>query len=355
MSDDLSLTANNRSISGWDAVRVTRGIERCPNDFDIEMTELFPGEASALVVQPGDACQVAIGGDLVITGYVDRVRPSIGASSHSIQITGRGKCQDLVDCAAEWPNGQISGSSALQIAQKLAQPYGISVSATSADVGPPIPQFNLIQGETPFEIIERICRYRGLLAYELPDGSLFLTQVGTATAASGFTEGVNVETAGICYAMDGRFSEYQALLQSMEALGDVGNGGNLFGVAKDPGVPRHRRMVIITESGGGGRDVCIQRANWEAARRAGRANQLVVTTDSWRDSAGILWTPNTLVPLALPNLKLAQANWVIGSVTYVKSEAGTSADLVIMPPAAFVPQPVLLQPFAADVPVGGGR
>ncbi len=130
MSDDLTLTIGGRSISGWDSIRVTRGIERCPSDFDLSLTERFPGEASALVVQPGDACAVSIGGDLVVTGYVDQFHPSITPTSHMIRVSGRGKCQDLVDCSAEWPNGQISGSSALQIAQNLAKPYGISVSAT---------------------------------------------------------------------------------------------------------------------------------------------------------------------------------------------------------------------------------
>jgi prophage tail gpP-like protein len=259
----------------------------------------------------------------------------------------------LVDCAAEWPNGQISGSSALQIAQQLAEPYAISVSATTADVGDPIPQFNLILGETPFEIIERICRYRGLLAYEQPDGSLFLTQVGSTSAASGFTEGQNVEEAEAVYSMDGRFSEYQALLQSMQVFTDTGDGGNLIATVTDPGVKRHRRMVIITEAGGGGQDVAKQRALWEAARRAGRANRVSVKTDGWRDSGGTLWTPNTLVSLVLPSLKLQQANWIIGEVTYVRGEGGTTADLVIMPPAAFLPEPVLLQPFPADVVVGG--
>ena len=124
--DDLLLTAGGRQISGWTEVRVTRGVERCPSDFEIAMTELYPGEPLDVTVRPGDECQVVLGADLVLTGYVDRFVPSLGPSDHMIRITGRGKCQDLVDCAAEWPNGQISGASALGIAQKLAQPYGIA-------------------------------------------------------------------------------------------------------------------------------------------------------------------------------------------------------------------------------------
>jgi prophage tail gpP-like protein len=349
MSDDLNLVIGSNAISGWTEIRVTRGIERCPSDFDIALTELYPDQAQDLVVQPGDVCTVLIGNDLVVTGYVDKFIPGITANSHSIRVTGRGKCQDLVDCAAVWPGGQITGSSALQIAQKLAAYYGIDVSATAADVGAQIPQTNLILGETSYEIVERVCRYRGLLCYELPDGSLFLTQVGTVSAASGFAQGVNVQSASAEYSMDQRFSEYRARLQSVETFGDIGNSGNLLTVVPDPGVKRPRRMEIITESGGVGKEVCIQRANWESARRAGRANRVTLTTDSWRDSAGTLWTPNTIVALSLPALKLPNYSWVIGEVTYKRDEQGTTAELVIMPGDAFLPQPILLQPFAADL------
>lgn len=353
MSDDVVLTIGGRDLSGWTAIRVTRDVERCPSDFDLDMTELYPGEADALVVQPGDTCELSIGYDVVITGYVDRFIPSIAGNRHSIRITGRSKCADLVDCAAEWPSGQISGSNVLGIAQRLANPYGITV-ATDTNVGGTIPQFNIMLGETPYEIIERICRYRALLAYDRPDGSLFLTRVSTDSAACGFEQGVNIESASITYSMDERFSEYYAYLQSMDVLSDMGGGGNLLAKVYDEGVPRHRRRVIIAEAGGGGLNVAIQRAKWESARRLGRSMELELTTDNWRDSDGNLWTPNTLVPLSIPALKIDNKTWLVGSVTYRLDENGTHADLRIMPPDAFNPEPILLQPFPPDVPAGIG-
>jgi prophage tail gpP-like protein len=353
-TDDLTLIVAGRRLGGWTDIRVTRGIERVPNDFDIGLTELFPGEAKAVVVQPGDSCQVQIGADTVITGYIDRFMPSLSAGQHSIRVIGRGKTQDLADCAAQWPNSQISGASALAIAQKLAAPYGVPVAAADPQsIGPTIPQFNVMLGETPMEIIERICRYRALLAYEQPDGSLVLSRVGTVSAASGFVEGQNIQSATATFAMDQRFSEYVVFLQSMELLSDLGQGGNLLSTAYDVGVKRHRRRVLIAEAGGGGSDVAKERALWEAARRAGRGSQVEIVTDSWRDRNGRLWTPNTLATVQLPTLKLPQNNWLIGSVTYIRDGyGGTTAALQLMPPEAFLPQPILLQPFPPDVPAG---
>lgn len=344
---DLAIIAGNRRISGWQAARLSRGVERCPMDFDVTMTERFPGELSELVVKPGDACQVYLDEDLVLTGYIDRFEPMIDAHQHTIRLMGRSKCEDLVDCAAEWPGGQISGSNCLGIAQKLAIPYGITVrSDVTIDVR--IPQFNLMLGETAYDVIERVSRYSQLLAYDEPDGNLLLTRVQDGMAASGFQEGVNVERAQIAYSMDQRFSEYYAYLLSMDVLHDIGNGGNLRGETYDHLVPRHRRHVVIAEAGGGGMDVAIKRAKWEKARRFGRSYALQLTTDGWRDEAGALYAPNTLVPVDLPSLKLHET-WLIGAVTYRMDEQGSHADLTIMPPAAFDPEPVLLQPYWMDI------
>lgn len=352
-SEDLTLVIGGRQLSGWLETRVTRGIERCPADFEISMTELFPGQARSLVVQPGDACQVLLGQDKVITGYVDRFIPSIEPDAHRIMVSGRSKSQDLVDCCAEWPGGQIAGSSALEIAKKLAQPYGITITA-EVDTGAPIPQFNLTLGESAYAIIERICRYRGLLIYDLPDGTVTLAQAGNGKMASGIVQKKNVLRATFTNTADQRFSVYESFLQSMDVLGDLGEGGNLLSKVEDPGVKRHRQRDIISEGSGQGNDVARQRALWEAARRAGRSYQLSASVDAWRDDAGTLWTPNNSIPVELPILKVPTPQdlgsaWLIGEVSFIKDAQGTRADMIIMPRQAFLPEPILLQPYPADV------
>ncbi|HWF01547.1 MAG TPA: hypothetical protein VG248_17225 [Caulobacteraceae bacterium] len=349
-SDELTLVVGDSQISGWTDVRVTRRIEACPNDFEIAFTERFPGEASELLVQAGQACVVQIGPDAVVTGYLDRYTRGYSATDHTVSISGRGKTQDLVDCSAEYPTGQISGQ-LLAIAQALAQPYGISVSA-SGGAGAQIPQFNLTLGETAYDIIERICRSAGLLPYEDVDGNLVLANTSSDQAACGFQEGVNVQAAHVMAAMDQRYSEVDAFLLSMDVLGDTGQGGNLCSSAPDPNVPRHRKLYIIAEAGGGGIDIAQKRATWEVARRSGRGLQATITTDSWRDSAGTLWTPNTQAPIDLPGLKLTGVTWTIGEVTYRRGAAGTTCELTLMDPSAFQPEPILLLPTLNDVKPG---
>jgi prophage tail gpP-like protein len=351
MTDDLTLLVGGLKMSGWTSIRVTRGIERCPSDFEVTMTELYPEESDAFVVQPGDFCQVMLGEDLVITGYVDRVSPGIDAHSHSIIVCGRGKCADLVDCAAEWESSQISGSDVIGVARKLALPYstgngGIQVSS-DVDTTARFPNINLMQGESPFSIIERLCRIAALLAYDTPDGNLFLTRAGNAKAGSGFEQGKNVLAAAITYSMEQRFSQIDAYVQSFSPLNFLGNDPNFIASMKDPFVSRHRKHVILAEAGDNTDfEVTKQRATWEAQRRLGRSYQLRLTTDSWRDATGALYAPNTLVPLSLKSLKIEHKTWLISEVTYNRNEqSGTTCDLTIMPPQAFLPQPIV--PFVA--------
>jgi len=81
--------------------------------------------------------------------------------------------------------------------------------------------------------------------------------------------------------------------------------------------------------------------------------QFTVTCDSWRDAAGKLWAPNHLAPIAATVLKLNTASWLIASVQYIRDENGQHAQLTMMDPKAFSPEPVVLQPLmplVQDIP-----
>jgi prophage tail gpP-like protein len=329
-------------------VRVTVGMERMPNDFSLAMTERYPGVSDVIVVL-NESAKVMIGNDLVISGYVERYQAGFSPDGHAVGVSGRGKCADLLDCAAEWPGGQISSSTAASIAEKLCEPYGLNVR-NEGDPGPLVPKLVLNLGESAFEIIERVCRFAALLVYEDNRGDLVLSGIGKDKAASGFREGINVVTAELETSADQQFSEYQVVRMAMDVVQDIGDGGNLVATVANPNITRHRRRIIVAEGGDAGAGVAQQRAAWECNRRFGRSAVLRLTTDSWRDSAGLLYRPNTLVDFSLPTLKLSRENWLISEVTYRRDDRGTACDLVIMHPSAFLPQPVLLQPAAADIP-----
>ena len=301
-----------------------------------------------LVVRLGAPCVVRLGADAVITGYIDRYAPSISAREHQVRVTGRGKCEDLVDCSAMLPGATVNVISALTLAEMLCQPFGITARRLCDEPGDFIPQFNVNLGETPFEVLDRVARYRQLLTYEGTDGALVLDRVGSTRHASGFTEGVNVEEGSAEFSMADRFSDYFVVWQTVDDLGQVreqtgGANGNLHGHVQDRTVPRYRPRVIVSDQIVGGEDIGAARAAWEMNRRNGRSQVLRLTCDSWRDSAGTLWTPNALAPIEVPACKLGGKTWLIGQVDYLRGASGTHAVVVLMPPEAFQPEPVGLQ------------
>lgn len=344
MIDELTLKVGNKLVQGWDDIRVTRGIERLPSDFDLSLMDYYPGSDGEELVRKGDSCQVMLGDDLVMTGYIDRWNPALSKSRHEIRATGRSKCQDLVDCSAEWPNNVISQANALQIAQRLAAPYGINVSSDVEDMAT-VPQFTLNWGESSQEVIDRISRWAALLYFDTPDGNLLLTRVGTRKAASGVAQGENIEYASFTDSMDERFSDYIGVSMTTTPVAEFSPNAGYDAVtlarARDPEAAkmRYRNRVIIVESTMIANQQAQNCIDWEMNRRFGRSRQLQVTIDSWRDKSGKLWEPNTLIPINLPKFGLKDELWLLAEVTFLRGEQGTTARMVLMPPAAFAVQP----------------
>ena len=152
-----------------------------------------------------------------------------------------------------------------------------------------------------------------------------------------------------------RYSTYICFLQAMDIMSDAGDGGNLPSTQTDSAVTRHRMLAIVAEATGGGLQVAQKRNIWEMNRRAGRAFQISGKVDSWKASDGGLFMPIYFIPVVAVALKAPDLDWVIGSVSLRRNvEEGTIAELMVMPKAAFLPEPILLQPFAADVSLFAG-
>jgi prophage tail gpP-like protein len=354
----VSLMVNGQQMIGWTGVRIDRSLDHTPSAFDVGLTDRNPVNANLIVVQPGMSCQVLIGTDVVITGWIDRVGFSYSPRAHNLRIQGRSLVEDLTDCSVTpdaLTGGQIFTSSLLQLATQLAIPFKIKVNvaggasvALSTPNGDPL-KVNAVLTETGWEVIERVARYAGLLVYDAPDGSLTIANVGTSTMASGFSE-ANVLAASATYSVDERYSTYLPCLMSTNFYGQQGVGGMSFPPVTDSfagALTRYRPLVIVSEQFQWGKPQAEKRAQWEAARRYGRSQAVRLTCDNWRDSAKTLWTPNAFAPINLPLLKLTPSQpWVIGSVSFVKDlDRGTVADVVMMPQQAFQPQPEILQPF----------
>lgn len=361
-TDDVSIIAGGQSLSGWIGVRVTRSLEQMPSSFELRATEVSPFQQSAFSAQPGAPVQIKIGGDLVLTGYLDRLARSISPVQHEVRLTGRSKCEDLVDCnfgTLIAGHEVVTSGTINSLASLLAAPYGITVKSQTTGKLPDFggQPFDILLTDTPWSVIERAARYSGVLAYDDTDGNLIISGVGTGAAGSDLVLGVNVQEATAEFSADQRFHDYWVFNFSMFPFNDTDPSASIkanagVGHSTDPQARSPRVKTMVSSMGArpwsNGQTFADAEAQWQAARRAGRAFSLRVVTDSWRDGEGKLWAPNTYAGLNLPQLGInAGTQWVIGTVTFNRAlDTGTTAELILMPQGAFLPAPEVLIPIA---------
>ena len=66
----VSLTVDGLDYGGWKKVEISAGLERQARDFNLSITWRWPGQTVSIPIRQGAKCQVRIGGDLILTGWV---------------------------------------------------------------------------------------------------------------------------------------------------------------------------------------------------------------------------------------------------------------------------------------------
>jgi prophage tail gpP-like protein len=236
-----------------------------------------------------------------------------------------------------------------EAARKICEPHGIEVVTPDGDApfpaASPSQAFNIYPGYTGYALLEEMARAVGMLLWDDEKGRLVISKGATGgRAASAIIEGQNAEVVEANLTADQRFARYMVVGQGPS---DINGHINAIGeIAKDPEAAklRHRTRIIPFELPGLD-EYQTKRAQWEANRRYGRSLLVRVTVTGWRDGAGKLWKPNTLVSVDLPAAKI-KGDRVIAEAVWQRGEQGTQTILTLMPPKALD-----VQPFAAILPV----
>lgn len=329
------LKVDGAFYGGWTKVRVTRSIEQLAGTIELEVTERWPGQPKASPLRPGQACQMLLDGEPVVTGYIDTVAPEYDADSHTIRVTGRDKTADLVDCSAIHKTGQWQAARLDQLARDLVKPFAGLKVVVEADVGAAFsPSYNINEGETVFECLDRAARQRAVLLTSNANGDLVITRAGDKKLAVRLEEGVNIKGARGEFSWAERFSAYTIKAQAKPS--DEFNGepaAQVSASAKDDVISRYRPLVVLAEEHGDGVSAS-QRATWERNVRMGRGNRGTITVQGWRQPGGSLWQPNALVRVRSPLLWL-DADMLIVGCTWTLDERGTQTELSIARREAF--------------------
>lgn len=332
MSDAVLLRVNGTDYGGWKEVEIQAGIERQARDFTLSITRQWPGATDIpRRVKPGDVCEVYLGSDKLLTGYVDATPIKYDGRQVSVGVRGRSKTADLVDCSARHKSGQWRNARVERIARDMAAPYGIQVVAES-DTGGAVAEHQIQPGETIFESIDRLLSLRQLMATDDADGRLVFINAGSGGKADtklALGENIREADAGLDY--KDVFGEYVA--QGQRSGTDYDSGATVAEIsatAKDSAATRPR-LLIVRESGQASAATCADRARYELAYRKAKALESTFTVQGWRQTeGGKLWLPNQQVYVVDPVIGFDF--WMlIVEVTYRLTDQGAVTLLKVGP------------------------
>lgn len=333
----IELLVGGQVHGGWTRVEVQRSIEQVAGGFSIGLTSRWPGVDVPVGLREGLPCELRLGGETVITGYIDTIELDLSESRSVVRVEGRDKTGDLVDCSAIHKTGQWRGATLAQIVGDIAAPFGIQV-LVDADQGEPFKRFALDDGEHAFDAIERACRLRAVLVTSTPAGQLLLTHASSVNSGVVLKEGVNIKSISASHTWRERHSQ---IIVKAQVPGDDDEHGvqaaHLKTADTDTEINRYRPLIVMAEHGTSSKSLA-ERARWETLVRMGRGKRGQCTVVGWRTGtdgqSGALWKPNTLVRIESARMNLAQEMLIVGC-SYSLSDDGTLTDLTFARREAF--------------------
>jgi len=337
MIDLVTARVAGRDFSSWQTVSITSSIETACRSVQLEASGL---DAEDVPIYMEDSIEIRIDKKLVLTGKVTGLGGDDDASDRTFEFAARSNTLDIVDCSniAARTHTNIT---ILRLAQKLCAPYGVTVVAGSADplLTDPISRFTVEPDENVYAALERAGRLRAMLMYDDPQGRLVL-QVGAKgrfplQIGAIIKHGANKVSASS--SIDGAplFSQYRIKGQRFGSDNDSGAPIAIVGASATADGTRRLRVKTLISKSSLSPAKAKTRAKWEASNSFGRAVTYTGVVRGWRDQAGVLWEPGTLIEIDDP-VRRFQGQFLVTTVNYTKSvEDGTRTAVTVAPEGGY--------------------
>ena len=345
----IKLVVGGKAYEGWQEVIINQSLDHLVGQFNLVISEKFPGHSEPRSFKLGNSCDVGIDDKKIITGYIEKMDISYDRTEHQIQISGRDKLCDLVDCSYIGQNQLIKLKIKEIITTLIKNEYENNSFDISLDVDSSVSSimsseetnFIVNAGDTVFDSINKLCKSRAILpvSYGLSN-KLTLTRAGTnVKCVDSLVLGKNILSGVLMESNTERFSLYKmrghgtnSTSEKLSFLYSECESEDKYGT--DLNIPRYRPYVKIID-----KETNIEQCNlfagWERNIRAGQSRSYRYTVQGWKQSNGNPWTINSKIQVVDPFFEVDQI-LLISEVEYKYSESGgTTTTLTITPVEKF--------------------
>ncbi len=310
---------------GWSRVDIHRSIYTASGTFDLTLSPVWEQMPPEFSLYPGEICTLKIGLETVITGFIDSIRQRLDRAERMIEVSGRDKTADIVDCSSLRQSRVWNPASLETIANELLKPFHVPFIHPK-NTGPVFPAWS-IQEESVFDNLSRAASLRGFLLISDGRGNLVATRPSNTEGSLAFIN----EKSGVLnceYNQDyrNRFSQY--VTRGPNYGPTEGKEENLrFKIPPeiDSAIKRYR-PILISQDGETREQIAKARLKWEARVRRAKSDRVEITLTSWKDHLGKLWDINKLVSLFLPSIGVS-GKYLITSVHFTLDSSGTKTHL----------------------------
>lgn len=334
---------------GWTGVVITRALKAVAGEIRLSITRNWK-QAKVISIERGLPIKIEIGGERVATGYITERVPSYDSKLVRYELICHDKTIDLVECSVVHASGQWNNITLDAIAKEVCQPFGIDV-VVEVDVGEAFATVRLEQGETAFELIERLARQRGVLLTSNAYGNLVITQASTEVLDVSLELGVNIRAARGRFSDRDRHSEVIVKGDGMSMSSDnpAETGGKQV-TQYDEAVSRYRPRIVIMEEPftveGASR-----RGAWQIANGVAKSNTSEITVTGWRmgkDFSGALWPLNKRIRVK-DDFQQLDDILLISSISLTENEDGRVTIISVVPPESMAVEPATIDKGKVNV------
>jgi prophage tail gpP-like protein len=288
--------------TGWTAYEIDSDLMTPADAWHVRLAQ--PGMVVPPEVVPGATVAVRVGGELVLSGWLDERTLTVATGRHELTLTGRDGAGRLLDCSS--PLVGVQRVSIDQVLAKVLAPLGIPASRVFIDAaskGALREKVMVEPGDTAWDTLRRVAEANGLWPWFEPNGTLVVggprydvPPVAKLVLRSD-GQGNNVLSLSEKRSMVGRYSDVTVYGQSPAIGSGAGESDPRHAIKatkQDSGVPVYRPKIVVDH----------EAINTTIARARGskiisdsrvRSYTLTATVAGHRTADGTLWTPGQRV------------------------------------------------------------